>query len=115
MNQIGPIFSALADPTRREVIALLSRQPLAATEIAARCRMSPPAMSRHLRVLRRTGIVEVIADSPQSDARVRRYRLRSEPFFTLKEWADHMQSFWDGQLAAFKSYGEGKRARGPRK
>jgi DNA-binding transcriptional ArsR family regulator len=109
VNQLGPIFSALADPTRREVVALLSRRPRAATEIATRCRMSGPAMSRHLRVLRRSGLVEVIESRPEADARIRRYRLRPEPFFTLKEWADHMQSFWDGQLAAFKRYAEGKR------
>jgi len=81
--------------------------------------MSGPAMSRHLRVLRRSGLVEVLQPSAESDARVRVYRLRPEPFFSLKEWIDHMQAFWTGQLAAFRHYAEHKdppsrKKRGPR-
>lgn len=65
-------------------------------------------MSRHLRILRASGLVETLtSDAP--DARLRVYRLRPEPFVSLKDWVDHMHAFWTGQLASFKSYAERKR------
>ena len=105
---------ALGDPTRRQVVDLLCRNSLAAGELARECGMSGPAMSRHLRVLRRSGLVEVIQGQPESDARIRTYRLRPEPFRSLKEWVDHMQEFWNTELAAFKAYAEQKHLQ-PRK
>ncbi|HYL99774.1 MAG TPA: transcriptional regulator, partial [Blastocatellia bacterium] len=64
---------------------------------------------RHLRVLRRTGLVEVVpAQNVEQDARIRMYRLRPEPFASLKDWVDEMQAFWTGQLNAFKTYAERK-------
>src|SRR5271154_1951531 len=55
--EIGLTLSALSDPNRRAVIDLLKRQPLRAGEIAAALSLTPPAMSRHLRVLRRSGLI----------------------------------------------------------
>ena len=108
VNQIADVFTALGDPTRRQVVDLLCRNSLAAGELARECRMSGPAMSRHLRVLRRSGLVEVVQGQPESDARIRTYRLRREPFRSLKQWVDHMQTFWNAELAAFKAYAEQK-------
>lgn len=62
-------------------------------------------MSRHLRVLRASGFVEV-ATQDESDARLRLYRLRPEPFVSLKEWVDGATAFWTTQLKSFKSYVE---------
>ena len=58
-------------------------------------------MSRHLRVLRAGGLVEVVA--VDSDARLRLYRLRAEPFTGLTEW---LPRFWDDQLTSFKAHAE---------
>jgi DNA-binding transcriptional ArsR family regulator len=63
-------------------------------------------MSRHLRLLRASGLVEVEAEQIDHDARMRVYRLRPEPFVTLYAWLDHVQSFWNEQLGAFKAYAE---------
>jgi hypothetical protein len=63
-------------------------------------------MSRHLRVLRASGLVEVEADQIDHDARLRVYRLRPEPFVTLQAWLDQVQAFWNEQLGAFKAYAE---------
>ena len=121
VNQVESVFLAQADPTRRQVIHLLSADSLPAGELARSCGMSGPAMSRHLRVLRRSGLVEVLHHEPQADARVRVYRLRPEPFRSLQEWIDHMQRFWERQLTAFKLYAEqehsqpNKRSRGKKK
>jgi DNA-binding transcriptional ArsR family regulator len=102
-------LAALADPTRREVIDLLRRKPRRASDIARALSMSKPAMSRHLRLLRKTGLVT--KDEPLHDARVRVYRLEREPFAELRGWLEEVEAFWTGQLAAFKAHAE-KRGRG---
>jgi DNA-binding transcriptional ArsR family regulator len=101
-------FAALADPTRRAVVDLLRKKPRRAGELAESFGMSAPAMSRHLRVLRRTGLIE--DDAVEHDARVRLYRLKPEPFAVLRDWLDQVELFWAGQLDAFKAHVE-KRAR----
>jgi DNA-binding transcriptional ArsR family regulator len=112
VNQLADTFVALADPTRFRVVEMLGGQELSAGEIAARCSISGPALSRHLRVLRRTGLVEVVQNErAELDARLRVYRLRPEQFSSVKEWIDQMQAFWMKQLSAFKSYAEGKQDR----
>jgi DNA-binding transcriptional ArsR family regulator len=68
--------------------------------------MSGPAISRHLRVLRVSGLIEVEEERFDQDARLRVYRLRPEPFVTLTAWLDQMQAFWTDQLGAFKDYTE---------
>ena len=103
-------FAALADPTRRRVVELLRKRPRRAGELAAAFGMSPPAMSRHLRVLRRTSLVE--EDSLEEDARVRVYRLRPERFAALRGWLQEVEAFWGEQLGAFKAHAERTRKSG---
>ncbi len=103
-REIDGTLAALADPTRRAVVDLLRRQPLRAGEIAARFDVSAPAMSRHLRVLRRGGLIE--EDRVEEDARVRVYRLRPERFRHLQAWLERVEGFWAGQLDAFKQHAE---------
>jgi DNA-binding transcriptional ArsR family regulator len=107
-NVLESAFSALADHTRRCVVELLLKGPKRSGELASTCRVSAPVMSRHLRVLRASGLVEALRPG-ELDARLRVYRLRPEPFVSLKQWADHMHTFWTGQLGSFKSYAERKR------
>lgn len=104
-------LASLADPKRRGVIDLLRRRPHRAGELAAALRMSPPAMSRHLRELRRSGVVE--EESEESDARVRIYRLRREPFVALRRWVDDVEALWGEELEAFRQHAE--RTRGKRR
>jgi DNA-binding transcriptional ArsR family regulator len=111
MNELDRTLTALADPTRRGVIELLRKQPRRAGDLAVALRMSAPAMSRHLRVLRTSGLVE--EDHQGEDARVRLYRLRKEPFDALQRWLEEVESFWTGELQAFKKYAE--RTRGKKK
>lgn len=94
-------FAALAEPTRRGVVELLRTEPRRAGDLAQALSMSPPALSRHLRVLRQSGLVEETA-LPE-DARVRVYRLRPEPFAALRSWLDETEAFWTSQLASFKA------------
>ena len=83
--------STLAEPTRRRVLELLYERPRRPTEIAAAIDMSAPALSRHLRVLRRQGLIE--EERVDEDARVRVYRLRAEPFRDLQSWLGRMEAF----------------------
>lgn len=97
-------LAALADPTRRRIVELLRERPRRAGELAKRASKSAPAMSRHLRVLRAGGLVEV--ESLETDARIRVYRLRPQPFAALQKW---LPAFWDDQLGSFKAHAERKR------
>jgi DNA-binding transcriptional ArsR family regulator len=106
MTPLDLTLSALADPSRRSVVELLHRRPRRAGELALACRLSPPAMSRHLRVLRRTGLVEETHQG--EDARVRVYRLRKEPFRALRRWLDEVETFWTLELESFKKHVESK-------
>lgn len=109
MNNLDQTLSALADPTRRSVIELLRVEPRRAGELASSLGMSNPAMSRHLRVLRKTGLVE--EEHASEDARVRMYRLRQEPFTALQRWLDEVHAFWSGELSAFKEHAERTRGK----
>jgi DNA-binding transcriptional ArsR family regulator len=102
-------LAALADPTRRAVVDLLRREPRRAGELAESLGMSPPAMSRHLRVLRQCGLVE--EDRLDDDGRVRLLRLRPQPFDELRQWVDEVEQFWAGQLNSFKRHAERRRPR----
>ena len=104
MSRLDTTFTALSDPTRRAVVDLLRRQPRRAGELSQALAMSPPAMSRHLRVLRESGLVDEARGD--EDARVRVLRLRPEPFDELRRWIDEVEQFWTGQLAAFKAHAE---------
>jgi len=98
-------LAALADPHRRRVVELLRERPHRAGELAQAAGLTPPAMSRHLRTLRRSGLVEEA--SPDFDARVRVYQLRPEPMVHLLRWLEETERMWSVQLAAFKAHVEG--------
>jgi DNA-binding transcriptional ArsR family regulator len=106
VNDIGSTLTALADPTRRQIVELLRERPRRAGELAAAFEVSAPAISRHLRTLRRSGLIAEYGVA--EDARVRVYRLQQEPFVALQAWLDQVQAFWTDQLGAFKEHAERK-------
>ena len=106
MSGLDATLSALADPTRRRVIDLLREAPRPAGALAEAAAMSPPAMSRHLRVLRRAGLIGEVRDD--DDARLRIYRLEPDRFDDLADWLEDVRAFWTDQLAAFKAHAESK-------
>ena len=103
-NDIDDTLAALADPTRRRIVELLHERPRLAGELAAEFEMSTPSVSRHLRVLRHSGVVT--GHSVDNDARLRVYELRREPFTALQSWMDQVQAFWADQLGAFRDHVE---------
>ena len=98
-------LAALADPHRRRTIDLLRDRPHRAGELAQAVGLPAPAMSRHLTVLRRSGLVE--ETHPDFDARVRIYALRPEAMAGLRAWLEETERLWSDQLAAFKAHLEG--------
>ena len=108
---IDRTLSALADPTRRAVIDKLRRGPRRASDLAESTGTSNPAMSRHLRVLRTAGLVEIRAHHDGSDFRERFYALAPAPFEQLRGWLEEVEQFWDVQLASFKDHVERTRRR----
>lgn len=102
---IDRTLAALADPHRRQVIDLLRESPRLAGELARNVGISAPAMSRHLKMLRESQIVE---EGPGPfDARQRVYRLKPRPIGQLRAWLEETEHLWSQQLAAFKSHVEG--------
>jgi DNA-binding transcriptional ArsR family regulator len=114
MSGLDRTLAALADPARRGAVDLLRVKQRRAGELAASLGLSAPAMSRHLRVLKETGLVEEAYGADAGDARVRIYRLKPEPFDALRAWVADVERFWTLELAAFKRHAErarGKKAR----
>jgi DNA-binding transcriptional ArsR family regulator len=95
-------LSALADPHRRRVVDLLRERPRRAGELAEATRLSFPAMSRHLKMMRASGLVAEERDG--LDSRVRIYRLRPEPMDDLKAWLSRTEEMWVRQLRALKTH-----------
>jgi DNA-binding transcriptional ArsR family regulator len=101
-----PVFHALADPTRLQVVRILSAGPRRAGELAEASAVSAPAMSKHLKVLLRAGVVA--DERPPEDARLRVFRLRPESVIALGAWLDQLRALWDEQLGSFKRHVERK-------
>ncbi len=95
-------LAALADPHRRRVVDLLRERPHRAGELADAVHISFPAMSRHLKTLRKSGLVE--EDRAEFDSRVRIYRLKSDAMAELKTWLAETDALWARQLSAFKAH-----------
>lgn len=100
-------LAALADPTRREIVALLATGEVAAGELAAHFPVSRPAVSRHLRVLREAGLVRV-----RSEGQRRLYALDPGPLSDLDAWLAPYRRLWAQRLDALDTeIARGRRAR----
>jgi len=99
---VDAVLSALADPQRRKVVDLLRAGPRSAGDLSRLVGVSAPAMSRHLRLLKGSGVVS--ETHPEYDARVRVYALKTESLGVLKDWLETTERMWADQLAAFKKH-----------
>lgn len=90
---------ALAEPNRYHIVELLRDGPLTVGEIAERLGIRQPQVSKHLRVLSDSGIVEV-----QPNANRRIYKLRSQPFMELDEWITSFRSMWEERFDRLDAY-----------
>ncbi len=92
-------FAALADPTRRAILARLADGECSVTALAEPFDMSLPAVSKHLRVLERAGLV-----SRRADAQWRHCSIEAGPIKHVVDWAAHYQHLWHGRLNRLDTY-----------
>ena len=92
-------FEVLADPTRREILDLVRERELSVGELVQRISLSQPGVSKHLRVLRDAGLVEV-----RIDAQRRLYRVRPEPLAEIDAWLRPYRLLWADRLDALENH-----------
>ncbi|MCS0499689.1 winged helix-turn-helix transcriptional regulator [Schumannella luteola] len=101
------LLDVIADPQRRTLLDALSNGPATVTELAGLVPIARPGVSRHLRILREAGLVEVHADAQR-----RVYELRSEPLIELDEWLAPYRALWGQRLDALHTeVSRGKKTR----
>src|SRR5688500_17112769 len=91
--QLDSTFAALADPTRRAILARLASGDCSVMELAEPFEMSQPAISKHLKVLERAGLI-----SRGRDAQRRPCRLEAQPLAEASEWLENYRRFWEGNF-----------------
>ena len=98
-DQLSLTFAALADPTRRAILARLRSGECSVTELADPFDMSLPGVSKHLRVLERAGLI-----ARTRDAQFRRCHIDAAPLKEIVDWVEHYRSLWEGRLDRLDSY-----------
>ena len=111
--ELSTAFGALSDASRRQMIRLLLQKPRRAGELAESLDMSPQALSRHLRVLRKAGLVS--EQGIERDARVRIYSVHATAFQPVQDFMAQVENLWQRQLQAFKDFAENPRRAGRHK
>lgn len=104
---LDTIFAALSDPTRRRILDLLTRAELCVTDLAKPFSISLPAISKHLRVLEKAGLIK-----RERDGRVHRLRLEAKPMRDAAAWIERYRGFWEGQFDALADYLERPQTKG---
>ena len=99
VDRLSTTFAALADPTRRAILARLLLSECSVGELAEPFAMSMPAVSKHLRVLERAGLI-----AQRRDAQWRRCRIQGGPLKDVAEWADRYRQVWEERLDRLEEY-----------
>ena len=99
MDQLSTTFAALADPTRRAILARLATGECSVTELAEPFDMSMPAVSKHLRVLERAGLIV-----RGREAQWRPCRIQPKPLKQVAEWTDAYRHIWEQRFDRLESY-----------
>ena len=98
-DPLSATFAALADPTRRAILARLSKGETSVTELAQPFEMSLPAVTKHLKVLERAGLI-----TRSREAQWRPCRLAPKPLKVANLWHEHYRGFWEGSFDRFEDY-----------
>jgi DNA-binding transcriptional ArsR family regulator len=98
-DPLSTTFSALADPTRRAILARLASGEASVTELAEPFEMSLPAVSKHLKVLQRAGLI-----ARGREAQWRPCRLKAAPLQNAADWIEHYRRFWEESLDRLDAY-----------
>jgi DNA-binding transcriptional ArsR family regulator len=98
-DSLSLTFSALADPTRRAILSKLTSGEASVTELAKPFEMTLPAITKHLKVLERAGLIE-----RGREAQWRPCRLRAEPLKEIGDWVEHYRRFWEESFDRLEAY-----------
>lgn len=98
-DKLSATFSALADPTRRAILTRLARGESSVSDLAKPFKMSLPAISKHLKVLERAGLIE-----RGKEAQWRPCRLQAKPLREVSAWIEKYRHFWEERLDRLDSY-----------
>lgn len=98
-DQLSTTFAALADPTRRAILARLATGEASVTQLAEPFEMTMPAISKHLKVLERAGLI-----ARGRDAQWRPRRLEPAPLKEVASWVEHYRRFWEASLDRLDAY-----------
>jgi DNA-binding transcriptional ArsR family regulator len=98
-EQLSGVFSALADPTRRAILGQLAQGQASVGDLARPFEISLPAISRHLKVLERAGLIE-----RKTDAQWRRCSLNAAPLARAADWIESYRSFWEARFDALDEF-----------
>jgi DNA-binding transcriptional ArsR family regulator len=109
-DQLDRTFAALADPTRRAILARLARGDASVTELAEPFEMSLPAVSKHLKVLERAGLI-----ARSRERQLRPARLAAGPLKEVADWAERYRRFWEESYDRLDEYLEELKRRGKEK
>lgn len=93
------VFQAIADPVRRDIIALLAQEAMTVNAVAERFDISRPAISKHLRILEECGVVKVI-----QKGRERRCYILPKNLVPVADWVEQYRKLWEDKLDSFESY-----------
>lgn len=99
MTQLDLTFAALSDPTRRAILARLSRGEASVTQLAEPFKMSLPAISKHLKVLQKAGLI-----TQSREAQWRPCRLEAKPLKQAAEWIERYREYWEESFDNLDSY-----------
>ena len=99
MSQLDATFAALSDPTRRAILSRLSRGEASVTQLAEPFEMSLPAISKHLKVLQKAGLI-----TQSREAQWRPCRLEAKPLKQAAEWIERYREYWEESFDNLDSY-----------
>mgnify|MGYP005724188809 CR=1 FL=1 len=97
--QKADVYFAIADPTRRHILSLVTGKERAVNDLVGQFQVSQPAISQHLKILRDSGLVTV-----RKQGRGRWYRINFEQLKKIKDWVSQFEKYWDQKMDALEDY-----------
>jgi len=99
MNMRRDVFQAIADPVRRDIIELLSKEDMTVNEVAENFEISRPAISKHLKILKECEVINI-----KKEGRERRCTIVPKQLMTVADWLESYGKLWDNKLDIFENY-----------
>ena len=93
------VFQAIADPVRRDIVAMLAQKPLTMNSVASRFEISRPAISKHIKILNECGLVEI-----EQQGRERYCKIQPANLNVVSDWLEQFRALWEAKLDSFETY-----------